>query len=799
MNKMPLALGAAIAVGALVLPPALAAPPGPTSASVARDAFDASPIVLTGAQFPDWSAGPELTARAPQVPTDPGSFDSQQYQPGPIRSDCYEASPAPDVNGRVDPTHGDHNCYQSSQLPVRTMPGRTGVPPASLRGYRWDGHRFVQIPFQVDTKWQHYISNNASGFGVYSGVDETTTYTFDREGFRFTTNAPFDPANPSVVCQARPAGGITTTPDPNQGLIDTDELAFMARDAGRSAPAGTALPAGVVAARQVAVTNPADGATSYVYVMESAPRGADWAIAPAFTAANSPYVRYQPDANADTFVYSKSSYSSYGNAPAGPVCTPAGEPVVGKGFKRLANGQLALDPATYVQRRPLDTATITTPRYRFREDGRWLMDDLGVSADGRGLTKADYGPSIIDRFKGRAFQQSPGGQTPCCGYEDEQNNWGGSSVLMGEKVGPVRAIRETWGADSGTNVTRTDIFYADQIDHAYELRVHPIPPLDGIYTQWDMAAGRVTTYYNPYNPTGVPIAGINPVLYGDTNAHIGPDGIAYSSNDTVGRMIGGVTGGKPVSVGSPNNSTCTSSACVYGSFNVPDATFSGVASEALSWEEMTGPAGTLVERYGASQVTPLGTALASVEAQPYYVDDACFDDGTGADPGPHLARRSPNEPTTWGYTAAGVPVAPAPPGAPPHERRCWNHNPDGTPYNIPGTAPFDPARAAQRPDPPPDRGFSPQGDIRYYQGDVGTHGLHLVLNAESDNAGLTTPVDEIDAVDHQIVLPGNEPNVGAAYTARYTVPFVIGVEAWPGPSAPVPGATPVPAVAVAPH
>jgi hypothetical protein len=183
-----------------------------------------------------------------------------------------------------------------------------------------------------------------------------------------------------------------------------------------------------------------------------------------------------------------------------------------------------------------------------------------------------------------------------------------------------------------------------------------------------------------------------------------------------------------------------------------------------------------------------------VEAQPYYVDDACFDDGTGADPGPHLASRSPDEPTTWGYDAAGVAVAPAPAGSVVHQRRCWNHNPDGTPYNIPGTATFDAGKPAQRPDPPPNPGFSPQGDIRYFQGDVGTHGLHLLFNTESDNADATVPIDEVDAVDHQIVLPGDQPDVGAAYTSQYTVPFGVAVSSWSGAPVPVPGVTPAPTV-----
>src|SRR3989441_11388179 len=230
------------------------------------------PVVLTGSLFPDWSAGPELTFRASQVPVDYGVADSQGLQPAYLRSDCYVANPPPDVNGYVDTNHDDHNCYQSNQLPFRTAPGRTGVDPNALLGYRWDGkrNRFVQIPFQVDTKWIHYISNNASGFAFYSGVDQELTYTFDREGFRFTTNAPFNPSNPAVVCQSAPVGGIAAAPDPNPWLIDTDEMAFMARDAGAQAPPGATLPRGIADAREVVITDPITLEQSFAYVMLSA-------------------------------------------------------------------------------------------------------------------------------------------------------------------------------------------------------------------------------------------------------------------------------------------------------------------------------------------------------------------------------------------------------------------------------------------------------------------------------------------------------------------------------------------------
>jgi hypothetical protein len=81
--------------------------------------------------------------------------------------------------------------------------------------------------------------------------------------------------------------------------------------------------------------------------------------------------------------------------------------------------------------------------------------DMRITKPG---TKRQYGPDLVDRWKGRAFQQSPDSSISLVGFEDEQTNWEGNSALLGERVGPVRAIREVWGADSGTNVTKTQTF-----------------------------------------------------------------------------------------------------------------------------------------------------------------------------------------------------------------------------------------------------------------------------------------------------------------------------------------------------
>jgi hypothetical protein len=243
-------------------------------------------------------------------------------------------------------------------------------------GYRWDGKKFIQIPFQVDQVFARYLTNNASGFAFYSGTDQHLDYAYDREGFRFLANTPAaDPNHPTAdVCKAipykAPDGGFydgqPTTPSPNGfHLVDKDELVFMAKDAGNPAPSGAVMPAGILDSYAITVTDPDTGKQGYVYVA----LGGDKGPAVKYTAANSPYVHYQRDADAGIFNYSQSSYGGYGAAPKGWYCNP--------------DGTLAVDPKTgkarVGQRRPKDTAWITTPRYAFRYDGRWLMTEIHIS------------------------------------------------------------------------------------------------------------------------------------------------------------------------------------------------------------------------------------------------------------------------------------------------------------------------------------------------------------------------------------------------------------------------------------
>jgi hypothetical protein len=150
--------------------------------------------------------------------------------------------------------------------------------------------------------------------------------------------------------------------------------------------------------------------------------------------------------------------------------------------------------------------------------------------------------------------------------------------------------------------------------------------------------------------------------------------------------------------------------------------------------EVTGPGGTIVDRISAvpDQATP-GGAAQSVAAVPHYRDDSCFDDGTGADPGPKVALRSSDEPRTAADGSA---------------RRCW-HPEDGL----------------------------PDGSDRFFQGSIATHGLHLLFLADSDNARQTVPATEIVSDWTLVMLPGERGNVGEQYGRSFEHPLVASVSA----------------------
>jgi hypothetical protein len=517
-----------------------------------------APVVLTGAQLPGWSR-----SAATGTPAQP---------PNPLDS-------------VRDAHHGTL---------VVPPDARTGVPVGDVGAYRWDdAHQgWQEVPVQVDERFPYFLANFRSDFGVYSQTDTELTYAWTDERWNRTAGE----------CTAEhPTGTPHAMADPVPTLDDDDEVAFMASDAGDKAPAKTQGPPGTAAqpadaARQeVAVADPLDPtATRYVYLFLRPGTGSSFD-------ATTGYVQYQRDANADEWIDRDTfadddpeklgvSNTGYGPNLTGSVCD-------GTGATTRTSGD----------RFPRDGVTVSTDAYRWRATGRWMVRGLQVTRAGQ--PPRTYGPDLVDRWKGRAFQQSPDSSVSLVGFEDEQVNWEANSSLLGERTGPVRAIRETWGADSGTNVTKTETFYRDAVTYRYHLRVHPIPP-DGLYTSWDYNAGVATHYYTPMKPDGVAIDGVN---------------------DDIGQVDG--VGDFPAF------------------FDAPDPTHN-VPATILTWEQVSGAgdSGSLV--YVLENKGP--TSATEPAVVPYYRDDKCFDDGTGDDP---VARPWPGEATTDqrvkdGYAAA---------------------------------------------------------------------------------------------------------------------------------------------------
>ena len=73
----------------------------------------------------------------------------------------------------------------------------------------------------------------------------------------------------------------------------------------------------------------------------------------------------------------------------------------------------------------------------------------------------------------------------------------------------------------------------------------------------------------------------------------------------------------------------------------------------------------------------------------------------------------------------------------------------------------------------PADGVPQPGDDRYYQGDIGTHGLHLLFQVESDNARQTVPIDEIVSEQRMVMLPGQQGNVGEQYGREFEKPLIV--------------------------
>ncbi|HYI37303.1 MAG TPA: hypothetical protein VEX39_11885 [Thermoleophilaceae bacterium] len=234
-------------------------------------------------------------------------------------------------------------------------------------------------------------------------------------------------------------------PDPDARVDSDDEVALMARDTGSRAPAGTPRPPRVVTGlrQELAVTDPLTRSRAYVYLFRS--RGG-----------------LRQGAG--------KSYVDYRFRPGGGIY-PAGY--------SFASGP---NP---------ESSTVTTPYYRRFFADRWRESGARITAPGA------TGVNVLDRNEAQFSPDFCGRSTLTFAL--------GEGAFLGNRSGPVRAIRSVVGANSGPMSEREHVFYDRRTDETTYLRVHPIP---GIMSFWDYSqAASGMRYADNNNPAGVIVDG----------------------------------------------------------------------------------------------------------------------------------------------------------------------------------------------------------------------------------------------------------------------------------------------------
>lgn len=236
-----------------------------------------------------------------------------------------------------------------------------------------------------------------------------------------------------------------------------DELVFMARDAGDRAGSGFAPPAGVVEQSAVELELSDDDDRGYVYLFAREDAGLD-------PGAGADYVSY-------TFALSggidyKTQYDLYGYGCGGETAT--------------------CDPSM------TEDSTIETSNYSHHFAARWVSDELRIHAgDATGV-------DILDVHQARFSPES-------CGRHVLTFSTAEGAYVV-NKDGPVRALREYLGANSGPLTSRTHRFYDKRQDITTDLRVHALAAgLMDIFDYSDAAIGM--TYVNDLHPDGLVIDG----------------------------------------------------------------------------------------------------------------------------------------------------------------------------------------------------------------------------------------------------------------------------------------------------
>jgi hypothetical protein len=223
-------------------------------------------------------------------------------------------------------------------------------------------------------------------------------------------------------------------PDSNLNLDADDEVALMARDTG-SRRVGLGMPAGVVGEGvEIEITDPLDAGIGYIYLFRQ-----DGSLDPA---AGEQYVDYNFNLLSGDY---KTTYRRNGGTPPN-VANP-------------------------------EASAVVTPHYTRGFFDRWYDNLLRIQ---RGSAT---GVDIVDRHDG----QFAGIDGTC--VRSQATFRVGEGAFIANKSGPVRAIRDFVGANSGPQVQRRHIFYEGREDISTYLRVHAIPGVTDFFDYSAAASG----------------------------------------------------------------------------------------------------------------------------------------------------------------------------------------------------------------------------------------------------------------------------------------------------------------------
>jgi hypothetical protein len=333
-----------------------------------------------------------------------------------------------------------------------------GAVPSHVVGFAWDGNAWHQVPVQVDERDfvnpGQILHRPAASWAKLPGGAPFTTLVY---------------TPPPTLTAGYQSWTTYTPPDSDATFDGNDEVSFLANDTGKRAT-GVAYPTSVDAAsvEEVQVTDLAAGASGYLYLATSNTLTGG--------SAGTTGVTY-------TFSLDSGSYLS-----------------------TYKMGTASLAPNNVAGPNP-EHSTIVTPSYTQNYGDRWLNDALSIKAGGA------PGTDFLERSR---VQFAPG---LCVRTEDTFDDTVLASPYEAGFIvnvsGPVRAIRSSVGANSGTYTITTAVFYPDQEVSTTELRVHTIP---SVMVFDDFVTGAALAYSDDQN-TNVPIDGAPDAI---TAAHASP-------------------------------------------------------------------------------------------------------------------------------------------------------------------------------------------------------------------------------------------------------------------------------------